>query len=64
MSTLADRTLCELAPLVAGGKAVLYDVRSEAEYRTQHAAGASSFPDTDMTARYSELQISKTLIFY
>ena len=50
--------------LVAGGKAVLYDVRSEGEYRAQHAVGAVLFPDTDVAAHYSELPDDKALVFY
>lgn len=57
-------TPAEAKDLLDGGMAVLYDVRSAAQYRTQHAAGALSFPASDMAARYGELPTDKSLVFY
>jgi hypothetical protein len=57
-------TPAQAAALLDSGEALLYDVRSTAEYNTLHAAGALSFPDTDAAARYGELPADKSLIFY
>jgi rhodanese-related sulfurtransferase len=57
-------TVAEARALVDSGNALLYDTRSLAEYRTLHAAGALSFPDSEMTARYDELPGDTALIFY
>lgn len=54
----------EAKALLDGGTAVLYDVRSENEYRALHAADAISFPEADTIARFSELPADKSLIFY
>ena len=50
--------------LLDDGTALLYDTRSLDEYRSQHAAGAISFPVGSEAARFSELPTDKTLIFY
>ncbi|MEE8389839.1 MAG: rhodanese-like domain-containing protein [Anaerolineae bacterium] len=57
-------TPIEAKALLDNGTAALYDARSAGEYRTQHAAGAISFPETDVTARIGELPTDKALIFY
>ena len=54
----------EAKALVDSGSAVLYDVRSEAEYQAQHAAGALPFPGAAVVAPYSELPADKSLVFY
>jgi hypothetical protein len=54
----------ETKELLDSGMAVLYDVRSAGEYRTQHAAGAISYPEADMAARYGELPTDRSLVFY
>jgi hypothetical protein len=43
---------------------VLYDTRLAGSYHTQHAAGAVSFPEADVSARFSELPTDQSLIFY
>ena len=50
--------------LVDDGAAILYDVRSPEEYRAQRAAGAISFPEANVDARYGELPAGKNLILY
>ncbi len=57
-------TPAEARPLLDGGQAILYDVRSADSYRTQHAAGAVSFPEADVAARFGELPDDKALVFY
>ncbi len=57
-------TPAEARALLDGGEAMLYDVRSAAEYNTRHAAGALSFPDAEAAARYGELPADKSLVFY
>lgn len=54
----------EAKALLDAGQAVLYDVRSAAEYGNRHAAGALSFPDSEADARYAELPADKSLVFY
>jgi rhodanese-related sulfurtransferase len=54
----------EAKALVDSGGAVLYDVRSGAQYQAQHAAGALSFPGASAGARYSELPADRSLVFY
>ncbi len=56
--------LQESRALLDDGRAVLYDVRSAAAYRTQHAAGAISFPEEEVDARLEELPEDKALVFY
>lgn len=68
-AVLTSKDVQRLAPaeakeLLDRGLAVLYDARSAGEYRTQHAAGALSYPASDMAARYGELPIDKSLVFY
>jgi hypothetical protein len=57
-------TTAEAQSLVESGTGVLYDTRSLEEYQTRHAAGAVSFPEADMAARYAELPTDRALIFY
>lgn len=54
----------EAKALLDGGDAVLYDVRSKAEYQAQHAAGALSLPGASVAARFDELPAGKSLVFY
>jgi hypothetical protein len=46
------------------GQAVLVDTRSADSYASQHAAGAISLPESQATARLSELPTDRDLIFY
>jgi rhodanese-related sulfurtransferase len=65
--TAADLQLItagEAYALVDDGTALLYDTRSLEEYQALHAAGAISFPEADVVARYGELPTDKGLIFY
>jgi hypothetical protein len=57
-------TTAEAHALVNEGTALLYDTRSLKEYETLHAAGAISFPEADVAARYGELPTDQALIFY
>ena len=57
-------TTAEAYALVDDGAALLYDTRSTEEYQTLHAAGAISFPEADVAARYGELPTDEALIFY
>jgi hypothetical protein len=50
--------------LLDANEAALYDVRSANAYRSQHAAGAESFPEGDVDASYDSLPDDKALIFY
>ncbi|MFW6115879.1 MAG: rhodanese-like domain-containing protein [Chloroflexota bacterium] len=51
--------------LLEEGRAVLYDVRSADAYRIQHAAGALSFPEEEVTERVDQLpDDGRALIFY
>ena len=57
-------TPAEAKPLLDGDQAILYDARSADSYRTQRAAGAISFPEADVAARFGELPDDKALVFY
>jgi hypothetical protein len=57
-------TPAEASSLLDSGEAVLYDVRSAAAYNALHAVGALSWPEADAAARFGELQVDKSLIFY
>jgi hypothetical protein len=57
-------TVAEAKAFLDDGVAALYDTRPVEEYRAQHAAGAISFPEADVVARYGELPADKALIFY
>ncbi len=57
-------TPAEVKPLLDSGQAILYDTRSAGSYNNQHAAGAISFPEADVAARFSELPDDKALVFY
>ncbi len=54
----------EAKALLDSGRAVLYDVRSTAEYQAQHAEGSVSLPGDSVAARFGELPASKSLVFY
>jgi hypothetical protein len=57
-------TPADAKALLDNGTAVLYDTRTLNGYRSQHAAGAVSFPAGVETARFGELPVDKALIFY
>lgn len=57
-------TAVDAKALVDEGTAVLYDTRTLAQYRGERAAGAVSLPEGEEQARYGELPLDKTLIFY
>lgn len=57
-------TPADAKALLDSGGGVLYDVRTAGEYRTTHAAGALSLPETGVAARFDELPADKSLIFY
>ena len=57
-------TTAEAYALASDGTALLYDTRSAEEHQTLRAAGAISFPEAEMAARYGELPTDQALIFY
>jgi hypothetical protein len=57
-------TTAEAYALANDGTALLYDTRSAEDYQNLHAAGALSFPEADVAARYGELPTDNALIFY
>jgi hypothetical protein len=57
-------SVAEARELLARDMVLLYDVRSVEEYRALHIAGALPFPETEMTARFSELPEDEMLVFY
>jgi hypothetical protein len=57
-------TTAEAYSLVESGEGILYDTRSVEEYQALHAAGAVSFPEADIAARYAELATDSALVFY
>ena len=57
-------TLAEAKALLDKGEAVLYDARTKAPYRDQHAAGAINFPAARVATHFDELPTDKALIFY
>ena len=57
-------TTAEAHALVSDGTALLYDARSLRAYQNLHAAGAISFPEAEVAARYGELPTDQALIFY
>lgn len=68
-STLTAQDVQRITPadakaLLDAGEAVLYDVRSVDEYATLHAAGAFSFPESEVVTRLEELPAAKDLVFY
>lgn len=56
----------EAKALLDAGEAVLYDARSTLSYVRGHAAGALSFPETELASRFDDLPVEggKALIFY
>lgn len=69
VAVLADKdvqriTLADAKALLDDGTAVLLDARSARAYSSKHAAGAISFPEDEVVARFSELPTDKVLIFY
>jgi len=57
-------TLKETQSLLEKGQAVLIDVRDSGAYDQSHAAGALSFPESEIESRLSELSRDKQLILY
>jgi 3-mercaptopyruvate sulfurtransferase SseA len=57
-------TLSSAKALLDSNEAVLYDVRSADQYQAQHAAGAISLPESEVSARLRELPTDRALIFY
>jgi hypothetical protein len=56
--------VAEARTLLDAGQAVLYDTRSAQSYRTLHAAGAISLPESEAPGRVDELPTDQALIFY
>lgn len=54
----------ELVPHVRSGQVVVLDVRSEAGWATEHAAGAVNIPLQDLGMRAGELPRGKPIIAY
>jgi hypothetical protein len=57
-------TPADAKALLDSGEAVLYDARSAASNQKVHAAGAISFPDSEVAARSGEMPSDKSLIFH
>ena len=54
----------EAKALVDAGEAVLYDTRPASSYQANHAAGALSFPESEVASRLGDLPADKALVFY
>lgn len=54
----------EAKAMLDAGEAVLYDARTVNSYRTEHAAGAVSLPEEEVSERFESLPEDKVLIFY
>lgn len=55
----------EARALLETGEAVVYDTRTAEAYRIEHAAGAISLPEEELTARIDELpDDGRVLVFY
>ncbi len=55
----------EARALLETGEAVVYDTRTTAAYRIEHAAGATSLPEAELAGRIDELpDDGRGLIFY
>lgn len=50
--------------MLDAGDAVLYDARTAASYRNQHAEGAISLPEDEVGERFESLPEDKAIIFY
>lgn len=50
--------------LLDRGEAVLYDTRATEWYEREHAAGAMSLPEQDVSAQIDVLPDDRALIFY
>ena len=50
--------------LLDRGEAVLYDTRDTEWYEREHAAGAMSLPERDVSAQIDALPRDRALIFY
>jgi hypothetical protein len=56
--------VAEAYELLGRDLALFYDTRTLEEYRTLHIAGALPFPEAEMRARYGELPLDQTIVFY
>jgi 3-mercaptopyruvate sulfurtransferase SseA len=54
----------ELQKMVEGGRVVIYDTRSKANYDQEHIKGALSMPSEEVEGRAGEFPRDKTLVFY
>jgi hypothetical protein len=57
-------SVIEARLLADADQAVLYDTRSAASFLSQRVAGAVSFPEAEVIARFGELDTDKAIIFY
>ena len=57
-------TVAEAHELSGRDLALLYDTRTLEEYRTLRIAGALPFPEAEMSARYEQLPLDQTIVFY
>jgi hypothetical protein len=61
---VARISLQETTDKLEQGQAVLIDVRDRSSYDAGHAAGALSFPESEIDSRLNELPRDKELILY
>ena len=54
----------ELASLMASGKVVIVDVRDASSYMNGHLPGAILMPLSDVSSRWSQLPVNKTIVTY
>lgn len=57
-------TVAELREAVDKGTAVIIDVRSVEQYKTDHIKGALHIPEAEIVARSGELPRDKTIVTY
>ncbi len=57
-------TVSELRDALEQGKALVVDVRSEAQYKEEHIKGAVNIPENQIASRAKELPKDKLLVFY
>lgn len=57
-------TVSELRDALEQGKAVVVDVRGEAQYKDEHIKGALNIPENQTSSRVGELPKEKLIVFY
>lgn len=57
-------TVAELRDALEQGKAIVVDVRSEAQYKQEHIKGALNIPENQISSRAKELPKDKLIVLY